>query len=135
MRSPIKGGRVNVPFGKKNPRLWRWKGWHTGADLIVPTGTPIIATSNQTIIRADHAGGSYGTWVAARDQSGRIHIYAHMSRLNTRVGRKVIDGTVIGWVGSTGNSTGPHLHYEVRTGKPNADGQWGSPINPGPWMR
>jgi murein DD-endopeptidase MepM/ murein hydrolase activator NlpD len=133
MRSPIKNGRVNIPFGRRG-RLWRWKGWHTGADLIVPTGTPIMATSSQRIIRADHNGGSYGRWVVGKDGDGRIHIYAHMSKLATRVGEHVKDGTILGYVGSTGNSTGPHLHYEVRSGKPNGDGSWGSPINPAPWL-
>lgn len=134
MRSPIKNGRVNVPF-KKRGSIWRWLGWHTGVDIIVPTGTPIMATSSQTVIRADHNGGSYGRWVATKDASGRIHIYAHMSKVATKVGAKVYDGTIIGYVGSTGNSTGPHLHYEIRTGKSNHHGQWGSPIDPGAWLR
>ena len=134
MRSPIKGGKVNVPFGKRG-RLWSWLGWHTGHDIIVPTGTPILATSRQTVIRADYDGGSYGRFVVAKDANGRIHIYAHMSKIVATVGQRVLDGSVIGYVGSTGNSTGPHLHYEVRSGIPNHHGVWGTPINPSPWCK
>jgi murein DD-endopeptidase MepM/ murein hydrolase activator NlpD len=134
MKSPIKGGRVSVPYWKKG-RLWAWLGHHTGVDLIVPTGTPILATSSQTIIRADSNGGSYGRWVVGKDSSGKIHIYAHMSRIKAKVGQRVTDGTVIGYVGSTGNSTGPHLHYEIRTGRANHHGAWGSPMNPGGWLK
>jgi murein DD-endopeptidase MepM/ murein hydrolase activator NlpD len=115
--------------------MWKWLGWHTGVDIIVPTGTPIRATSNQTIIRADHKGGSYGRWVVGRDGAGRIHIYAHMSTVKAKVGQKVKDGTVIGTVGSTGNSTGPHLHYEVRTGHSNGHGAWGTPMEPSVWLK
>lgn len=133
MKSPIKNGTVAVPFGKKG-RLWAWLGWHTGVDIIAKIGTRVLATSNQTVIRADGKGGSYGTFVVARDRAERIHIYAHLSHIDVKVGDQLIDGTLVGRVGTTGNSTGPHLHYEVRTGFPTKLSTWGNPINPRGWL-
>ena len=87
---------------------------HQGVDFSAPRGTPIIAAGNGVVERANRYGG-YGKYVRIRHQKGYKTAYAHMSRFarGVRSGRSVRQGQIIGYVGSTGASTGPHLHYEV----------------------
>ena len=82
--------------------------------LPISTGTPIYATGNGTIIQADAAARGYGNHVRINHGYGYITLYGHMSKINCKVGQKVKRGDVIGYVGSTGKSVGPHCHYEVR---------------------
>lgn len=86
---------------------------HSGVDLAASYGTPIVATSDGVVGTADWAGG-YGLLVALDHGGGLQTRYGHMSRLNVAAGQKVRKGEVIGFVGSTGRSTGAHLHYEIR---------------------
>ena len=92
--------------------------WHDGTDFPAPTGTPILATANGIVIKAGW-GGDYGNMVEVRHPNGYITRYAHAQELSVQVGQAVKKSQVIGKSGSTGRSTGPHLHYEiVREGMP-----------------
>jgi LysM repeat protein len=94
---------------------------HNGVDLAAPTGTSIVATASGTVIfaRSGYNGG-YGTMVIIQHPNGTQTLYGHMSKLNTHSGAQVNQGQTIGYVGSTGRSTGPHLHYEIRGARNNA---------------
>jgi murein DD-endopeptidase MepM/ murein hydrolase activator NlpD len=98
---------------------------HKGIDLAAPVGTPVYATADGIVERADWFS-SYGLYVAIEHGSNLETRYAHMSRLAVAAGERVKKGEVIGYVGSTGRSTGPHLHYEVRVS--------GAAVNPIPYM-
>jgi len=92
--------------------------WHDGTDFPAPIGTPILATANGIVIKAGW-GGDYGNMVEVRHPNGFITRYAHAQELSVKVGQSVKKSQVIGKSGSTGRSTGPHLHYEVlRNGTP-----------------
>ena len=90
----------------------RWGRMHTGIDFGDPTGTPIYASDGGTVITAGYSGG-YGLCIDIDHENGRVTRYGHCSAINVSVGDKVYQGQQIGLVGSTGNSTGPHLHFEV----------------------
>ena len=90
----------------------RWGRMHTGVDFGDPTGTPIYASDGGTVITAGYSGG-YGLCIDIDHENGRVTRYGHCSAINVSVGDKVYQGQQIGLVGSTGNSTGPHLHFEV----------------------
>jgi murein DD-endopeptidase MepM/ murein hydrolase activator NlpD len=117
LKSPLEFTRVSSGFSMRvHPISGKWKR-HTGVDFAAVTGTPIRATSDGVI---DHVGpsGGYGNMVIVKHWSNYTTAYAHMSRFASgiRKGSKVSQGDVIGYVGSTGWSTGPHLHYEFRVG-------------------
>lgn len=118
LKSPLEFTRVSSGFAMRvHPISGQWKR-HTGVDFAAVTGTPIRATSDGVI---DHMGpsGGYGNMVIVKHWSNYTTAYAHMSRFASglRKGSKVSQGEVIGYVGTTGWSTGPHLHYEFRVGK------------------
>jgi murein DD-endopeptidase MepM/ murein hydrolase activator NlpD len=114
MRTPIKAGRFTSGFGYRRHPLLGIKKMHTGVDWAAPVGTPIMAAGNGTIEVADRHGGN-GNYVRIRHGNGYKTAYSHMSRFapGIKKGLKVHQGELIGYVGSTGFSTGPHLHYEV----------------------
>jgi hypothetical protein len=93
---------------------------HKGLDIGVPTGTPIQAVKRGTVVHAGESGG-YGNLVTIKHEDGTFTKYAHQSQINVKVGQQVEAGDVIGKVGSTGQSTGPHLHFEVRRGSPEGE--------------
>jgi murein DD-endopeptidase MepM/ murein hydrolase activator NlpD len=103
---PVRG-RVTSEFG------WRWGRMHQGIDIAAPTGTPIIAAKRGVVIHAGPMGG-YGNCVIVDHGGGFTTVYAHQSRVGARNGQAVEQRQVIGYVGSTGHSTGPHLHFETR---------------------
>ena len=114
MRTPVSGARVSSSYGmRKHPTLG-YNAMHRGVDFAVPTGTPILAAGTG---RVEAAGwnGSYGRYIRIRHSGTYKTAYAHMSRIASgiRPGANVRQGQVIGFVGSTGRSTGPHLHYEI----------------------
>jgi murein DD-endopeptidase MepM/ murein hydrolase activator NlpD len=114
MRNPVKGGRYTSGFGnRRHPILRRWR-MHTGVDYGAPRGTPIVAAGDGTIDFADREGG-YGNYIRIRHANGYATAYGHMTRFasGSKPGARVKQGQVIGYVGSTGRSTGPHLHFEV----------------------
>ena len=114
MKTPINGARLSSPFGKRKHPILGYNKLHTGTDFAAPSGTPIMASGSGTITRAKWCGGG-GNCIKIKHNSTYETIYAHMKNFakGIRVGKKVRQGQVIGYVGSTGMSTGPHLHYEV----------------------
>jgi murein DD-endopeptidase MepM/ murein hydrolase activator NlpD len=114
MRTPINGARLSSGYGMRRHPILGYSRMHRGTDFAAPTGTPILAAGDGTIIRASRYG-SYGNYVRIRHANGYETAYAHMSRFSRglRAGGSVRQGQVIGYVGTTGRSTGPHLHYEV----------------------
>lgn len=114
MKTPINGARLSSHFGKRRHPISGYTRMHKGTDFAAPTGTPVYAAGHGVIERASRYGG-YGHYVRIRHANGYKTAYAHLSRYGSaiRSGRRVRQGDVIGYVGSTGASTGPHLHYEV----------------------
>lgn len=114
IRMPIPYARISSGFGmRKHPVLGRMRG-HKGIDYAAGTGTPIMAAGDAKVEFVGRKGG-YGNAVILNHGGGKTTLYGHMSRFaNIRAGQRVAQGTVIGYVGSTGMSTGPHLHYEFR---------------------
>lgn len=119
MRTPIDGARLSSGYGMRRHPILGYSRMHTGIDFAAPRGTPIYAAGDGTITRAGRRGG-YGHYIQIRHYDGYATAYAHLSKYGRgiRPGVRVKQGDVIGYVGSTGRSTGPHLHYEVlRHGK------------------
>jgi murein DD-endopeptidase MepM/ murein hydrolase activator NlpD len=114
MRNPVKGGRYTSGFGPRVHPLLGITRMHTGVDWAAPAGTPIVAGADGTIERVGRQGG-YGNYVRIRHTNGFSTAYGHMSRYadGLEPGMSVKQGQVIGYVGSTGFSTGPHCHYEI----------------------
>jgi len=114
MRNPVKGGRYTSGFGdRKHPLLRRWR-MHTGVDWAAPSGTPILAAGDGILEMAERHGG-YGNYIRIRHANGFSTAYGHMTRFapGSKPGAHVKQGQIIGFVGSTGASTGPHCHFEV----------------------
>jgi murein DD-endopeptidase MepM/ murein hydrolase activator NlpD len=105
--------RIASGFGYRIDPIYKTVKLHPGLDFTAPTGTPIYATADGTIETAGFGEGGYGHHVIINHSFGYKTLYAHMVRIKARPGQKVIRGEVIGYVGSSGKSTGPHLHYEV----------------------
>ena len=99
-------------YGWRIDPIYRSRRFHAGMDFTAPTGTDIYATGNGTIQYAGWKQG-YGNTVEINHGFGYLTLYAHMHKINVKPGQKVKRGEVIGLVGNTGKSTGPHLHYEV----------------------
>ena len=114
MKTPINGARLSSPFGMRKHPIDGFNKMHRGTDFAAPSGTPIMASGSGTVTRARWCGGG-GNCVKIKHNSTYETIYAHMKSFarGIKEGRKVKQGQIIGYVGSTGMSTGPHLHYEV----------------------
>ena len=114
MKTPINGARLSSSFGMRKHPIDGFNKMHRGTDFAAPKGTPIMASGDGVIIRARWCGGG-GNCIKIKHNSTYSTVYAHMSKFASgmKVGRRVKQGQVIGYVGSTGKSTGPHLHYEV----------------------
>ena len=114
MKTPINGARLSSSFGMRKHPILGYNKMHRGTDFAAPTGTPIMASGSGTVTRARWCGGG-GNCVKIKHNSTYETIYAHMKSFakGVKEGRKVKQGQIIGYVGSTGLSTGPHLHYEV----------------------
>ena len=114
MKTPINGARLSSSFGMRKHPILGFNKMHRGTDFAAPTGTPIMASGSGTVTRARWCGGG-GNCVKIKHNSTYQTIYAHMSKFakGIKEGKKVKQGQIIGYVGSTGMSTGPHLHYEV----------------------
>jgi murein DD-endopeptidase MepM/ murein hydrolase activator NlpD len=100
-------------FGYRIDPIYKTAKMHTGLDFAAPLGTPIYATGDGVIEDASYDAGGYGNHVIINHGYGYETLYGHMIRIKVRDGQRVKRGEVIGWIGSTGKSTGPHCHYEV----------------------
>ncbi len=114
MKTPINGARLSSSFGKRKHPILGYTKMHTGTDFAAPTGTPIMASGDGKVTKAGWCGGG-GNCVKIKHNSTYQTVYAHMSKFGRGIkrGARVKQGQIIGYVGSTGLSTGPHLHYEV----------------------
>ncbi len=111
---PVKGRITSFLGWRKNP-FGKGYEYHTGIDIKAPYGAPVHATADGVVVYAGWYS-DYGKVVIIKHPSGYKTLYAHLSKIKVRYGRRVKAGEVIGYIGSTGRSTGPHLHYEVRLG-------------------
>jgi len=118
MRKPVSDGRFRSGFGMRRHPIHKYSKMHTGVDWAAPRGTPIMVAGNGTIIKAGWSSG-YGRRIEVRHANGYTTTYNHMSAFAKGMseGTSVRQGQIIGYVGSTGLSTGPHLHYEVMVNK------------------
>jgi len=114
MKTPINGARLSSSFGMRKHPIQGFNKMHTGTDFAAPMGTPIMASGSGTITRAKWCGGG-GNCIKIKHNSTYETVYAHMKSFaaGMKANKKVRQGQIIGYVGSTGMSTGPHLHYEV----------------------
>jgi murein DD-endopeptidase MepM/ murein hydrolase activator NlpD len=108
--------RIASGYGYRIHPIFKTHKFHAGIDFTAPKGTPIYATGNGVVSVAENGSG-YGNHVVIKHGFGYASLYAHMSRIKARVGQKVTRGELIGYVGSTGTSTAPHVHYEVMKGE------------------
>lgn len=122
---PVEGMSLSSDFGTRSDPFTGRRKQHAGIDIPKPAGTPIYATADGFAARAQWVSG-YGNMVQLEHGGGFQTRYGHMSSIAIAPGQRVRKGQVIGYVGSTGRSTGNHLHYEVRIG--------GAPVNPMPYM-
>lgn len=114
MKTPIDGARLSSGFGMRKHPVLGYSKMHKGVDFAAPTGTPIYAAGDGTVEKAGPFS-SYGNYIKIRHAGGYKTAYAHLSRYakGMRSGKRVKQGEIIGYVGTTGRSTGPHLHYEI----------------------
>lgn len=120
LRTPLNMSRISSRFGMRHHPVLRFTRLHAGIDFAAPTGTPILAAGAGRVVEAGPNGG-YGRWIKISHAGGLATGYAHLSRIAPGVRRsaRVKQGQVIGYVGSSGLSTGPHLHFELhRSGRP-----------------
>lgn len=114
MKTPVDGARMSSGYGMRRHPVLGYNKMHKGVDFAAPTGTPIYAAGDGVVEKSGRNGG-YGKYIRIRHNSKIKTAYAHMSRIkkSVKTGARVKQGQVIGYIGSTGRSTGPHLHYEV----------------------
>ena len=112
MKTPINGARLSSGFGMRRHPVLGYSKMHKGLDFAAPTGTPIYAAGDGVVKKAGRLG-AYGNYVRIRHRSDLDTAYAHMSKISVKNGERVKQGQIIGYVGTTGRSTGPHLHYEI----------------------
>ena len=115
LRNPLPSGRMTSGFGMRSHPLLGYSRMHTGVDWAAPRGTPIIATGNGIVEKAGWDSGGYGNQTLIRHANGYVSSYNHQSSIvsGVREGAKITQGQVIGYVGTSGESTGAHLHYEL----------------------
>ena len=124
---PLRTAEFTSGFGVRSDPFRHGAAMHPGIDLAAPYGTPVYATADGTVLRAGWNSGGYGNLVEIDHGRGIVTRYGHMSKVIVSEGQRITRGQQVGYVGSTGRSTGNHLHYEVRIDN--------SPVNPIPFMR
>ncbi|MFI8088375.1 M23 family metallopeptidase [Streptomyces sp. NPDC086080] len=129
--SPVKSYKLSASYAA-NGGMWASK--HSGQDYAVPTGTPVVAVHGGTVVKSGGNGAgdgpAYGNAVVIKHSNGTYSQYAHLSSVNVKAGQVVKTGQKIALSGNTGNSSGPHLHFEIRT-SPN----YGTAVNPAAFLR
>jgi murein DD-endopeptidase MepM/ murein hydrolase activator NlpD len=113
--------RIASGFGLRIDPIYKTVKMHAGLDFTAPQGTPIYATADGVIKVSGYSEGGYGNHVVINHGYGYETLYGHMVRIKAKVGQRVKRGEIVGYVGSTGKSTGPHCHYEVRKGNQKLD--------------
>ncbi|MFJ3922887.1 M23 family metallopeptidase [Streptomyces sp. NPDC090022] len=130
-QAPLAKYTLSATYGKGGSM---WASKHSGQDFAVPSGTPVKAVSAGVVVKSGPNGGgdgpAYGNAVVIKHGNGMYSQYAHLSKLQVKIGQKVAKGKQIALSGNTGNSSGPHLHFEIRT-TPN----YGSAVNPVAFLR
>ncbi|MFB7966738.1 M23 family metallopeptidase [Streptomyces rubiginosohelvolus] len=130
-KTPVKKYKLTASYGTGGAR---WAAKHSGQDFAVPIGTPVTAAHTGTVVKAGPNGAgdgpAYGNAIVIKHSNGKYSQYAHLSKVNVKIGEKVKTGEKIALSGNTGNSSGPHLHFEIRT-TPN----YGSALNPAAFLR
>ncbi|OPF80369.1 peptidase [Streptomyces antioxidans] len=130
-KTPVDKYSIGAAFGLAGNL---WSSNHSGQDFVVPSGTPVHAAHGGVVVKAGPNGGgdgpAYGNAIVIKHDNATYSQYAHLSRIDVRIGQSVSTGQQIGLSGSTGNSTGPHLHFEIRT-TPN----YGSAVEPLKFLR
>ncbi|MFE9842637.1 M23 family metallopeptidase [Streptomyces goshikiensis] len=128
---PVARYTLSATFGKGGT-MWSHK--HSGQDFAVPVGTPVHAASSGVIVKAGPNGGgdgpAYGNAIVIRHANNTYSQYAHLSKIKVNIGQKVAKNQLIALSGNTGNSSGPHLHFEIRT-----TANYGSAVNPVSFLR
>ncbi|MEV3967626.1 peptidoglycan DD-metalloendopeptidase family protein [Streptomyces sp. NPDC050698] len=124
---PVNGATIGTPYHMSGS-MWS-SGYHTGVDFVVPTGTSLKAVGAGTVVSAGW-GGAYGNQVVIKLADGFYAQYAHLSQLSVSAGQTVTAGQQVGLSGATGNVTGPHLHFEIRTTP-----DYGSDVDPVAYLR
>ncbi|MFY4721205.1 M23 family metallopeptidase [Streptomyces sp. LaBMicrA B280] len=128
---PVKKYSLSAGFNQSGAH---WVAKHSGQDFAVATGTEVFSVHGGTVVKAGPNGAgdgpAYGNAIVIKHENGVYSQYAHLSRVDVKIGQKVKTGQHIALSGSTGNSTGPHLHFEIRT-TPN----YGSALNPVPFLK
>ncbi|AIR99751.1 M23 family metallopeptidase [Streptomyces glaucescens] len=129
--APVKGYTKTASFAQNGAR---WQSTHSGQDFAVPSGTKVVAAHGGTVVKAGGNGAgdgpAYGNAIVIKHGNGQYSQYAHLSKINVKVGQIVATGQQIALSGNTGNSSGPHLHFEIRT-TPN----YGTAIDPVAFLR
>ena len=113
---PVSGYTISSPFGNRKSPTAGASTYHKGVDMACPSGTPIYATRAGTVTVASYQAGGAGYYVSINHGDGFASIYMHMTRYVVSKGQSVTQGQLIGYVGSTGISTGPHLHFGISYG-------------------
>ena len=117
--SPVPRHRVTFQFFERGDYAWKpdGVGRHTGQDFAAKPGVPVVAVRDGTIAWSNNQGGAYGQWIGLAAENGHVFTYCHLSQRQVKTGQRVTAGQQLGKVGSTGNSTGPHLHFEMSKGR------------------
>ncbi|NUR66521.1 MAG: peptidoglycan DD-metalloendopeptidase family protein [Streptomyces sp.] len=116
--SPVPGHKVTFQFFERGDYAWKpdGVGRHTGQDFAAKSGVPVVAVRGGTIAWSNGQGGAYGQWIGLSADNGHVYTYCHLSQRQVKAGQRVAAGQQLGKVGTTGNSTGPHLHFEMSKG-------------------
>jgi len=123
---PVAGVLPGSPFGwRQDPIEPEKVAWHEGIDISAPGGTPVLSVTDGVVVISGESDDGYGIKVVVDHGGGLASVYAHLSSSSVGVGQPVTAGQRIGLVGSTGRSTGDHLHYELRTFGAQCDPMWG----------
>ena len=111
--APVRGYAINSPYGLRKLAIEARARAHKGVDIAAPKGTTVFTAAEGRIVRTGYDAGGYGNFIEVRHPNGLSTVYGHLSRVDVASGDAVTPGQRIGLVGSTGYSTGPHLHFEV----------------------
>lgn len=135
MGMPVFSTHVTSLYGSRTNPFGQTTHFHTGIDFAGSTGTPVYSTADGMVVTAMEEGGGYGTHIKLIHKHGLATLYAHLSGMAVEKGNNVKRGQLIGYVGSTGLSTGPHLHYEVRLLNQNPENPYEITFNPRPFIK